>query len=247
MKPRMYVIVSVVFVLLLSSLACSFSLPGAVRGSGNVVTEDRDVSQFTRISVGGGMQLEVVQEDAYRLTIEAEDNIFSYIVSEVRGEQLVIKFDTNGPRSFSTTRPVRIKVSLPEVAALDASGGSRMQAKGLQGSTLDLTASGGSQVDLVDIRFQTLRADISGGSQADISGVVEDQTSQISGGSQYRAGDLRCSTLKSYGSGGGQADVWVEQSLEAELSGGSQVRYYGEPRVTQNTSGGSTVRSRGLK
>jgi hypothetical protein len=247
MKLRMYALAAVIFVLVLSSLACSFSIPGAVRGSGNVITEDRDVSNFTGVSVGGGIQLEVVQEDAFRLTIEAEDNIMSYIVSEVSADQLVIKFESRGPRSFSTTRPVRIRVSLPEAAALNASGGSRIQARGLQGSTLDLTASGGSQVDLGNIRFQTLRADVSGGSQADFSGDVEDQTSQLSGGSQYRAGDLHSSSLKVTASGGSQADVWVEQTLEAELSGGSQVRYYGEPRITQNTSGGSTVRSRGQK
>jgi hypothetical protein len=53
-------------------------------GSGNVITESRDVAGFNEIALGGIGTGIVTQGDEEALTIEAEDNLLPPIGSEVR-------------------------------------------------------------------------------------------------------------------------------------------------------------------
>jgi hypothetical protein len=242
-RTRFYL--CIILALSAATLACRVSLPNTVRGSGRIISEERQVSGFSSVSVGGGMQLRVIQGADFSCVVEAEDNLLPYILTEVEQNRLIISFESG--RSYRTGNPIRITVSLPEVDGLTASGGSRIRAEELEGAELLLAASGGSRVTIRQLGYQRLEANLSGGSQAELAGQVEAMTATMSGGGQYRAEDLRTVTASVAASGGGEVRVWVEESLQADLSGGSRMDYYGSPLLTQNTSGGSTVRSRGSK
>ena len=72
-----------------------------VRGSGNLVTETRDVGSFTRIDVRGGANVELRVDPSVlqSVSVTYDDNVVDFIVTEVDGNTLVI--DTRG--LFSTT------------------------------------------------------------------------------------------------------------------------------------------------
>jgi hypothetical protein len=248
MFARKYALILVILALTFSSLACGLNFNfGTVRGSGNTVDEQRSLTGFDRVVVTAGMHLFVEQSEEFSVTLTAEDNIMPYILTEVSGDTLTFFFDNSERRSFRTTRPIDIRINMPEVEALNGSGGSRIETGPLQGTSLSLEVSGGGQANLESVTYQILNCDLSGGSRAELTGEVERQTVQVSGGGQYNAGDLRSSEAQINMSGGGQGTVWVTGSLNADLSGGAQLGYYGNPQVSQNTSGGSTVNFRGDK
>ena len=50
-------------------------------GSGNIVSETRQVSDFTGIAVGGGFEVEVKIGAVTTVVVEADDNIMKHIVT----------------------------------------------------------------------------------------------------------------------------------------------------------------------
>lgn len=68
----------VVAVLVAAGAGCA-----VVRGSGNVVTEQRQVSGFNCIDLSGSGKLIIAQGSSEGLTIEAEDNIIGRIETSV--------------------------------------------------------------------------------------------------------------------------------------------------------------------
>ena len=64
---------------------------GGVKGSGNVVKENRGVSDFTEIDVSNAIQVEIVAQKDFSVEVEADDNILPLITTEIRGNVLRIK------------------------------------------------------------------------------------------------------------------------------------------------------------
>ncbi len=52
-----------------------------IQGSGDVITESRDVSGFDSVSLTGIGRVIITQGDKESLTIEADDNLLEYITS----------------------------------------------------------------------------------------------------------------------------------------------------------------------
>ena len=77
------------------STACTVPFaPRLVRGSGDVIVEERDVSDFEEILVTGAGRVIVTQGGSESLSIETDDNLMQYIETEVRGNTLEIGFKT---------------------------------------------------------------------------------------------------------------------------------------------------------
>ena len=81
-------------VLMAASLACAVPFVGirTIKGSGNVVTEERDVSGFDRVALSGFGEVIITQGDKESLTVETDDNLMRYIETKVRGGTLELGF-----------------------------------------------------------------------------------------------------------------------------------------------------------
>ncbi len=219
-----------------------------VRGSGDVVSEVRDVSGFDEVDVCCGMELILSQGDAESLEIEAEDNILEEIETRVVGDELRIGFRDQYPETaYRPTRPIRIYLTTPEIRGVEISGGGELDAFEIETDRFDLHLSGGSDAEIDSLIAERFDLHISGGGDAVVSGQVDEQNLDLSGGSSYAGDDLESNATDVNVSGGGDVEVWTTETLDVNASGGSQVAYYGSPTVDSNTSGGSNVRSLGSK
>lgn len=152
-------------------------------GSGNVVSEPRDVETFTGIEVSGGIDLVlVVDPDApVSVTVIHDDNLLERILTEVSGGTLEIS--RRGGLGILGDGG-RVEVTTPVLETLGASGGSDVTGSGSL-DELELGASGGSDVDLTDLTVASMTIDVSGGSDARVN--VEDEiVGNASGGSDIR-------------------------------------------------------------
>src|SRR5215218_10670529 len=94
----------------------------ALRGSGNVKTESRNVSGFQQVELDGQGTLTITQGDNEALTVEAEDNILPRIKTTVANNRLTISFDRQGLTAIEPTRPINYALTLKDLSALDLSG-----------------------------------------------------------------------------------------------------------------------------
>ena len=61
-----------------------------VSGNGNTVTDTRNVSDYDEVGVAGSFDVILVAGAEGKITVEAEENLQEYIITEVKGDKLKI-------------------------------------------------------------------------------------------------------------------------------------------------------------
>jgi hypothetical protein len=149
-------------------------------GSGDIVAEAREIGSFDRIEVSSGIAVEITVDPAAPegVTSIYDDNLQDKILTEVKGDTLVIEVQGNviAPGSGRV-----VKVAMPVLIGLLADGGASVHGVGAA-DELELRAAGGAAVDLEDMVVQTIDVGMDGGSTATINPSLE-VTGRVTGGS----------------------------------------------------------------
>jgi len=91
-----------------------------IKGSGDVKTEIRNLSGFTKVETNGSINVFIKKADAFEVKIEADDNLIPYIISEVKGNTLVVRMRENV--NIRNSRKMTAYVSMPKLTALATRG-----------------------------------------------------------------------------------------------------------------------------
>jgi hypothetical protein len=218
--------------------ACDGGNGGGI-GSGDVITEERDVAGFDRVRVTGSGIAEITQGESESLIIEAEDNIMPFIESRVDNGVLILgqKASTN----IRPLKPIKYTVTMMDISGLEITGSGEINSERIDTSTITLAISGSGGINIVELDGDSVDATITGSGDARISGDIADQVLEISGSGEYQADDLRSGTAVVTIGGSGNASVWVDTTLEITITGSGDVRYYGDPILTQSVTGSGSV------
>lgn len=197
----------------------NFSISFGEKGSGNIASEIRDVSDFTSLDVSGAFEVEVTAQQDLSVQVEADDNLLPLIRTEVKNGRLVIETD----RKFSTHNPLKIKITTPNLEAIETSGASNVVVTGIDNDAIDVRSSGASSVEL--------------------SGTSEKLVANISGASKVEASELKAENVTVDASGASKASVFPIGQLKADANGASKITYSGTPKsVEKRTSGAGSIR-----
>ena len=236
------------WIVLVSAFLLSACGLQTISGSGNIVSESRPVSGFDSVTLAGSGDVIITQGDSESLTVEADDNLMSYIRSEVRGGTLTLGEDDDGWwTNLEPSRPIRYIVTLKDLTAMTLSGSGSMDVASLHTETLDITLSGSGKVLVGSLDAGQLAATLSGSGRVGISGQVPGQKVSLDGSASYEAGDLESESAQIGISGSGNATVWAHTDLKISISGSGTVSYYDLPAVTMEGSGSGKVVSLGSK
>jgi hypothetical protein len=224
----------------LSMSACGFNV---VRGSGNVVTETRQVSDFDSVAFSGSGDVIITQGDAEGLTVEAEENLIPYIRTEVRGRTLHIFMKPLEMIIIRPEKPMRFHVAMKQVNGFDISGSGSVYSKSISTNNLDINISGSGEATIDSLTADGLSIDISGSGKSTLKGTVAQEKIVISGsGSCYNA-DLASKDVAIDVSGSGKTFVAATDKLDINISGSGDVVYTGVPKLTQKISGSGSIKS----
>lgn len=191
-----------------------------VRGSGNVITEQRAVSGFDEIVILGSGDVSVSVTGTESLTVEAEDNIMPLLTTEVGNGRL----ELGSKESFSATKGIRYTIT---VAAL---------------SGVEINGSG--DIDATGIDTQLFEVEISGSGDVTASGACAQLDVGISGSGRYDGEGLVAPVGIVSVSGSGKAIVNVTDDLDASVSGSGSIEYIGDPVLDASTSGSGNISRR---
>ena len=219
-------------------------LVAASLAAGAQERESRPLRGFDAIEVSGGIDLDVRQAQDFFVEVEADGDL-AEIITELRDDTLVIRRKSSRGLFRWGDDDAAVRVTLPNLVALTASGGSDARAEGTFASdSLQIVASGGSDVS-IDVRSGELEATASGGSDLRLTGSARSVRLRSSGGSDLNGSELTAEEVDVQSSGGSDVMIAVRNSIVGSASGGSDVIYSGEPRtVDVAASGGSDVRRR---
>jgi len=245
LSRRNWKVVGLLAIVVFLLIGCRY---GVIRGSGSVVTEDRDVSGFDSVALSGFGRVIVTQGDQESLTVETDDNLMRYIQTEVRDGTLVLGFTDDARYKIpDPSSSVIFRLSLTDLNALDVSGAGSFEIDELDADRLVVTLSGAGDLMIDSLTATDLVVTTNGAGNVELAGAVETQAVDLSGLGNYSARDLESRTATVSISGAGNAGVWVRDTLDVTISGAGGVDYFGSPEVTKNISGVGKVTGRGDK
>ena len=213
-------------------------------GSGNVITETREVDDFHAIEVDYPAQVIVTQGASVSVKIEADDNFLPGLQTRVRNGTLEIFYDADRSEWVNPSKGVTVTIVVKELDKVSIDSAGDLKLDGIEADTLRISVSGAGNLELNDIDTKKLSIDLSGAGNVYASGEADDFDLEISGFGSFNGKDLHTSTARVDMSGAGSATVWVEDELDASISGAGSVNYYGSPSVNKDVNGvGSVSRS----
>ncbi|MFA9370629.1 MAG: head GIN domain-containing protein [Labilibaculum antarcticum] len=211
------------------------------KGNGNVQTQDREIGAFTAISASMGLNVYVLQGDKESVSVEADENLMEYIVTKVKGNELVLKVDG----TIRKATKLDIYVTLVNVNEIHVSSGADFETRNMiNAEKLDISVSSGADAKM-ELNAKELSCSVSSGADATLSGKADYFAGKASSGSDLRAKQLIAKICKAKASSGGDVTVYAEEEIEASASSGGDVSYYGNPtKVNVSDSSGGDVNRR---
>ena len=205
----------------LSERVFNFSFNSGTKGSGKLASESREVGSFTGVDVSGVFQVEITAQKEFGVEIEADDNLLPLIKTEVRGG--VLRIETK--QKISTSNPLRIRISAPNIDNIEASGASK--------------------VTLSNVKNDDLRVDTSGASKITLAGETANLTIEVSGASAIDAENLKAENANVDASGASHVSVFAINELKSDASGASKIVYSGSPKnIEKKSSGAGSIREK---
>jgi hypothetical protein len=210
-----------------------------VKGSGNVISETRNVSRFHGIDVGSAFEVVLVKSADEKIVIETDDNIMPIIKTHVVNGILEIENTEN------INDPTKLKATIyyKEINDIELSGAASLtSADVLQSNSLEFECSGAASVQL-KLEVGKFDGDFSGASELELSGKADEAKLDLSGASDLKAFDLIINNLQLEASGAASVSVSVSGKMQINASGAASVRYKGDPDIQlEDISGASSVK-----
>ena len=256
-------IIAIVSVAVLMAAAL---LPGCeITGAGNIVTEEREVTNFIQVDVEGTFEVEITQSNSFSTNISADSSFFDYIAVTKEGDTLRIYLNPRHTFTDFTSqiKTLKAKITMPDLYGLRLSGATKATISGFKSSgDFSLDVSGASTLDMKDIEVGdvefkvsgasrvsgSMKADnvefeVSGASKVELEGSASNIILNAAGASNVNLADFPLDNAYANLSGASEATVDAKGKLDATLSDASSLYFEGNPTMgTINISGASTIK-----
>ena len=187
----------------------------SIKGSGKIVSEDREFTNFNSIKLLGSIDVTINYSDNYNCTVRGDDNLISFIKTEVVNNNLQISIN----KSYSTTEGLVVNVNAQEYD--------------------EVSISGSGDINIIDFKNETLSLNINGSGDITANGEVNTLFAKISGSGDIISTELKSKSVTITINGSGDAKIWASDSISVKINGSGDIEYYGNPTNVESKINGS--------
>jgi hypothetical protein len=226
--------------LIIGSSSCIISPHETIYGSGNVVTEERDIGEFTGLKVSSGIDVVIRQGKEISLELEADDNLHEVIITEVDGNTLKIYTRKNIRKS----RSKKVFLVYKDLNTIRISSAGDVTGENtLKTGTLDIDLSSAGDLNL-EVQAEKIICEISSSGDARLSGNTEVLVASLSSAGDLHAYELITKNAEVSCSSAGDARVYATEEFNLRSSSAGSIYYKGDGRVVNShtSSAGSIVK-----
>ncbi len=212
-----------------------------IETSGKMVAETVNVPAFKKVKVQGKFHVNLSQGDVQRVEITSDENIFSEVITEVEGDELVLRLRN----MIRDQDKVTVNLQMQDINSVEFSAGTSLTTNGeISGEQLNLNSYAGSEGTLA-LKYNSVICESKAGSHISLSGTANTVRINSIAGSTVNAGDLIANSYSVKGSAGSHVEVHANNELTADISSGGSLKYSGDPTLTNfNTSSGGSINKR---
>lgn len=215
-----------------------------IKGNGNIITIERTTSDYDRIKCAGFMDFILVKGKEGQITIEGDENLLEYIITEVKNNKLIVK--TKNSINLKPTHRNSIIITIPfqDISSASLSGsGDLINKDKITATNFDVALSGSGDV-VIDLSATSVKGAISGSGDLTITGSTNNLEAKVSGSGDFHGSDLEANNTEVYVAGSGDAKVVSNKTLKARVAGSGDIVYIGHPTVDSKVSGSGSISNR---
>jgi len=198
----------------------------SVSGNNNVVTKERKTDSFSELRVSSGIDVYLKQGDNVSVTVEADENLHEYILTEVRGGTLNVYTDVN----IRDAERKRVYVTMKDINSLSTSrAGVLIGQTPVKVNRLELSASSAGDIKL-ELYTKELDINISSSGDMTLTGEADILDADLSSAGDLNAYELRVREADISVSSAGDANINVTEKITARASSAGDISYTGNPK-----------------
>lgn len=192
-----------------------------IRGSRNIISQNRVGAVFHSIVSSGGINIYLRQGNFYEIVVRTDDNLIQYLDTYIKDGTLTISFRNNFNISPSIAE---VYITIPTLRGITINGSGNVFGQSV-------------------INTDFLELNIYGSGYIDFSGFTDYLCAYISGSGNIRAWGLTARNAEIRIVGSGNTEITVSNELTAIITGSGSIHYIGNPRVFANINGlGKVIR-----
>ncbi|MDT0557649.1 head GIN domain-containing protein [Ichthyenterobacterium sp. W332] len=237
MKKSILVLIAIMFVSL--THAQWYGKGKKIKGNGNVTTITRTTSDYDGIKCAGSFDYILVAGEEGKITIEGEENLLEYIVTEIKDNQLVVK--TQKKINLQTSKNNTIKITIPfkDINHVSLAGSGDLYNKDtISASDLSVALAGSGDL-ILDVATSNVKGSIAGSGDLTLKGKTENLEAKVAGSGDFHGFNLESNNTTVSVAGSGDAEVVSRKSLKARVAGSGDIEYKGNPEKEDTKVSGS--------
>lgn len=210
-----------------------------IKGNGNVTTITRSTSDYDGIKCAGSFDYILVEGEEGKITIEGEENLLEYVITEVKDNNLIIKTQKKINLKPSWNKTIKITIPFKDISNVSLAGSGDLYNKDrINATTLDVALAGSGDV-VLDIATTNVDGKISGSGDLTLKGKTENLRAAVSGSGDFHGFNLEANNTDVSVAGSGDAEVVCRVNLKARVSGSGDIEYKGNPKKEDTKVSGS--------
>ncbi len=210
-----------------------------VKGNGNVTTETRNTSDYDGIKCAGSMDYILVAGAEGKITLEGESNLLEYIITEVKGNNLVVKVKKNVNLKPSWNKTIKITIPFKDISSVSLAGsGDLWNEDKITASDFGVSLAGSGDV-ILNVEAKNVGASLAGSGDLTLKGRTTDFTAKLAGSGDVHAFGLDADNTTASIAGSGDMEVVSNKYLKARVSGSGDIEYKGNPDKEDTKVSGS--------
>lgn len=228
----------IVPILILFSLAvvfnsCDTNQLECIRVSSNVISETRDVKDYTGVVMTAVGNVKLTQGLDYACKITGPDNVVELMKTEIQNGLLVIGTD----ECFNGEYELTVEITAPEFEVINLSGiGTIESTNTISGDIIEVDLYG---IGVVEATFvaDSLYSTVTGQGNLNYSGNVLRHELLCTGQFALSGFPMATDHTIIFLSGNGDSEVTVADKLDVTIEGSGNVFYKGYPTITSEITG----------
>lgn len=205
--------------------------------------DEREVKNFNGIIAGGPIEVVVKFGAKENLKFEGDAAAIATLVSEVKGDKLVIRPQTSWTswaRKYEGKKIVAY-VTAKQISSLTMSGDGSITVTGtITAADFTTTLSGSGSIK-ANVAADRITGVVSGSGSADISGKAGSASVTLSGPGTFGTKAFHVNQLTARISGKGGINISTDGKIKALISGSGHVYYSGNPEIEKTVLGSGDV------
>ncbi|MDO5971352.1 head GIN domain-containing protein [Flavivirga aquimarina] len=233
--------VSIIATLVLVFTSCAQS-GKYIKGNGDTKTITRTTTEYDGIKCAGSMDFVIVSGSEGHITIEGEENLLEYIITEVKNNNLIVKTRKGINLKSSKNKTIKITIPFEDISHVSLAGsGDLWNEDTITATKLNISLAGSGDVAL-DIKTSSTKASIAGSGDLKLKGDTNNLEAKVAGSGDFHGFNLQANNTEVSVAGSGDAKVVSNKTLKARVAGSGDIAYRGnDPIVDSKVSGSGSI------